>query len=237
MVGKGDVAMTQTETKEPSADDRQDGETPTCFVLMPFMEPYNAYFNSVIAPAIKECGLDPQRGDSIFKAGVVMADIWRLVNKAQVLLAELTTKNPNVFYELGLAHAIGKPVVLISETLEDVPFDLRALRVLPYDKNDPSWGDALKARIRKAVTETLADPIEAVPPIYRKTIPSDVPTQPEVRAEIDEVKRRLRQLEAESGQERLVRQMTRVTQGRHTVAPIYTSTALDLVSSRAIQDE
>jgi len=47
-----------------------------------------------------------------------------------VLLADLTGKNPNVFYELGLAHALAKPVILIAETLDDIPFDLRALRVI-----------------------------------------------------------------------------------------------------------
>jgi len=51
------------------------------------------------------------------------------IEKSKVLLAEVTDKNPNVFYELGLAHAARKPVIFTSGKLDDVPFDLRHLRV------------------------------------------------------------------------------------------------------------
>jgi hypothetical protein len=80
-----------------------------------------------------------------------MADIWQMTQDAKVLVAELTEKNANVFYELGLAHAIGKPVVLIADNLTDIPFDLQSLRVIIYDKNDPAWGTELKA----SITESL----------------------------------------------------------------------------------
>lgn len=69
-----------------------------------------------------------------------MADIWKMIQEAKVLVAELTEKNANVFYELGLAHALGKPVVLIADNLGDVPFDLQSLRVIIYNKNDPASG-------------------------------------------------------------------------------------------------
>ena len=63
-----------------------------------------------------------------------------------MMLADLTGKNANVLYELGLAHAIDKPVVLLSQSMDDVPFDLRALRVITYDVAHPGWGGLLRRR-------------------------------------------------------------------------------------------
>jgi hypothetical protein len=78
----------------------------------------------------------------------------------------LTDKNPNVFYELGLAHAMAKPAILVTASLSDVPFDLRALRVLEYDKNRPNWGDLLMKNIQQSITEVLASPKDAVLPTF-----------------------------------------------------------------------
>ena len=72
-----------------------------------------------------------------------MEQVWRGISAAKVLVAELTTKNPNVFYELGLAHALEKPVVLVTSNTDDVPFDLRHIRVILYDQTDPFWGQKL----------------------------------------------------------------------------------------------
>jgi nucleoside 2-deoxyribosyltransferase len=55
-----------------------------------------------------------KRADSLFGPGNIINEIWALVRDAKVLVAELTDKSPNVFYELGLAHALGKPVVMLS---------------------------------------------------------------------------------------------------------------------------
>jgi hypothetical protein len=65
-----------------------------------------------------------------------------------------------------LAHALAKPEILITESMEDVPFDLRALRVLEYNKNQPRWGDHLQTRITKAIQEVIAAPLEAVLPAF-----------------------------------------------------------------------
>ena len=56
-----------------------------------------------------------------------MAHVWRFTRQSLVVLGDVTGKNPNVFYELGLAHASGKPVVIVTNSLEDVPFDLKGL--------------------------------------------------------------------------------------------------------------
>ena len=119
----------------------------TCFVLMPFKEPFDTYFTMIFEPAVIGVNLVPRRGDSLFRPSPIMADIWQMIQDAKVLVAEMTEKNANVFYELGLAHALGKPVILVSETIEDVPFDLQPLRVILYNKSDPAWGVKLKGNL------------------------------------------------------------------------------------------
>ena len=65
-----------------------------------------------------------------------------------------------------MAHAITKAAVLITGSMEDVPFDLRSLRVIVYDKNLPDWGECLKEKITKAQQETLKNPEDAIPPTF-----------------------------------------------------------------------
>jgi hypothetical protein len=67
-----------------------------------------------------------------------------------------------VFYELGLAHALLKPVVLVSSNQEDVPFDLQHIRVIYYDMRDPFWGDKLIAKVSENVLSAIRNPEEAL---------------------------------------------------------------------------
>jgi hypothetical protein len=136
---------------------------------MPFGQPQDRYFSNVFAPAVVDAGLDPIRADSLFRSTNIVGDIWRLTREATLLLADLSGKNPNVFYELGLAHAVGKPVILVSATVDDVPFDLRHLRVLIYDKEDEAWGTRLQERVTEAVRETLSDMSGAIPLPFLET--------------------------------------------------------------------
>jgi len=154
-------------------------EPTTCFVLMPFTDRFTLYYEEIIKPAITHVGVQPLRGDSLFRPSPIMGDIWQMIQDADVVLAEMTGRNPNVFYELGLSHAIGKPVILLSETIDDVPFDLQSLRVIIYDKNDPSWGDKLRSSITRSLEETLKDSAAAVPAMFRKQVPSQAPEDSE----------------------------------------------------------
>ncbi|MGH2556405.1 MAG: hypothetical protein ACRDHO_11885, partial [Actinomycetota bacterium] len=100
--------------------------------------------------------------DDIFATGKIMDQVWRGIRQATVLVAQLTSKNPNVFYELGLAHALRKPVVLVSSNEDDVPFDLRHIRVILYEQTDPFWGQKLIDKIADNIKSALADPEEAI---------------------------------------------------------------------------
>lgn len=135
----------------------------TCFVMQPFAPPYGGYYETMFEPAIEKSGLQPIRADAeIFGTGKVMDQVWRGIKSADVLVAELTTKNANVYYELGIAHALGKPVVLIASNESDVPFDLRHIRVIYYDMTDPFWGSKLIDKIADNIRSALEDPEEAI---------------------------------------------------------------------------
>jgi len=141
------------------------GATDRCFVMMPFGPPLGGYYDTVYKPAIEKAGLQPVRADAeIFGAGKIMDQIWSGIRTAKVLVAELTLRNPNVFYELGLAHALKKPVVLVSSNEGDVPFDLHHIRVIYYDVTDPFWGKKLIAKVAENILSAIEHPEEAVLP-------------------------------------------------------------------------
>jgi len=105
-----------------------------CFILMPFKkEDLEIVYNDFVKPSIEELDLHCIRGDDIFGDNIVMDDIVKLIKESTILVADLTYRNPNVFYELGLAHALGKKVLLLAQSIEDVPFDLRHRRVCLYN--------------------------------------------------------------------------------------------------------
>ena len=134
----------------------------TCFTIMPFRGWFDMYYADIYVPAVEAADLKPTRADDLFRTSTIINDIWTMTKKAKVILADLTGKNPNVLYELGLAHAIAKPAVLVTENIDDVPFDLRHLRVIIYDKNEPNWGDILSGKITKAISEVLEAPEKSV---------------------------------------------------------------------------
>ena len=80
------------------------------------------------------------RADDIFAPGPIINDILRSIQESDYIIADLTEQNPNVYYELGLAHASGKPVILITQNIDSLPFDLRHQRIIEY--SDTAAGGA-----------------------------------------------------------------------------------------------
>lgn len=139
----------------------EDGDS--CFVIMPFAPPIGPYYALIYEKAIQKAGLRAVRADAeIFGTGKIIDQIWEGISNAKVLVAELTTRNANVFYELGLAHAYNKPVVLVSANEDDVPFDLRHIRVIYYDTADPFWGQKLIDKVAENILSALSNPEEAL---------------------------------------------------------------------------
>jgi len=118
-----------------------------CFVLMPFSEPFNEYYSGIIAPSIRAAGFEPVRADEIYGTNAIIQDIFDSIREADVLIAEVTSRNPNVNYEMGVAHALNKPVIIISQSAEDIPFDYRHLRAIIYDTKRVNWASDLNTKI------------------------------------------------------------------------------------------
>lgn len=164
----------------------------TCFVIMPFGGWFDEYYSSVYKPAILAAGLEPHRADDLYRPSSIVNDIWAYTKESKVVLADLSGKNANVFYELGLAHALAKPVILVTDLMSDIPFDLRALRVIEYEKNAPDWGDDLREKIQDAIGEVLRAPLAAVLPAFLNV--SDAPPKNSITShdkEIIEIKQEL----------------------------------------------
>lgn len=122
---------------------------------MPFGGWFDIYYRDIYRKAISNADLNPVRGDDILRPSVIVRDIWEDIKDSKALLADLTNRNPNVYYELGLAHALSKPVVLVANNIEDIPFDLRHLRIITYDTRMPNWHNSLKREITTALKEAI----------------------------------------------------------------------------------
>ncbi|MCP4985132.1 MAG: hypothetical protein GY928_03390 [Colwellia sp.] len=110
------------------------GKAPICFVIMPFgKEDLDVVYIDYVKPSVEQLSFQCVRGDDIFGNNIIMDDVVRSIQESTILVADLTYKNANVFYELGLAHAMDKKVVLLAQSTDCVPFDLRHRRVCLYE--------------------------------------------------------------------------------------------------------
>ncbi|MGD0627501.1 MAG: hypothetical protein ABSB32_22720 [Thermodesulfobacteriota bacterium] len=108
-------------------------ERPKAFVVMQFSEPYNELYQEVIHRICDEFKIDAKRADEVYGPGVIIADIVKQIVESKLIIAEITPANPNVYYEIGYAHALGKPTILIAEKATELPFDVSPFRVLFYE--------------------------------------------------------------------------------------------------------
>ncbi len=135
---------------------------PSCFVISPFGKPFDEYYEKVYQPAIAKADLQPIRGDEVYNTGAIIDDIFAAISNATLVLCDVTGKNPNVNYELGVAHALQKPAIIITQDVTDVPFDYRHLRVIVYDREKVDWAKQLETAIHKTILTVLRDPGRAL---------------------------------------------------------------------------
>lgn len=127
-----------------------------CFVLMPFHEPFNGYYNHIIMDIVKGSGMKALRADQIFGTTSIIRDVWDHIWRARMVIADVTDKNPNVNYELGLCHSLGIPTILITQRIEDVPFDYRHRRCIVYHTEEATWTDKLSAALKGTIEAVLS---------------------------------------------------------------------------------
>jgi hypothetical protein len=125
----------------------------TAFVAMQFGEPYDTIYRAVIRPKAQALGFEIVRIDEVNRPGIIFQDIQRKIEDAKVVIAEITAPNQNVYYEVGYAHALNKPTILLAQRGKELPFDIRSYRVIFYD--DSIGGKPL-------VEKTLREHLQAI---------------------------------------------------------------------------
>ena len=121
-----------------------------CFVMQPFdRSEFDERFNSILEPAINDSGLDAYRTDYDQSTDVPIEQIHDRIRGADICLADISTGNPNVWYELGFAIALRKRVAIVSSNSDEhsYPFDVRHRSVLRYDKTIPSGLDRFRVEL------------------------------------------------------------------------------------------
>jgi len=107
----------------------------SCFVLMPFARQFDNVYSAILSACQQpELLMACARADDLNRPGHIMEDILRGIIQSEYIIADLTGKNANVFYELGIAHSCSAAsrVIIISQSIDDVPFDLRPMRCIHY---------------------------------------------------------------------------------------------------------
>jgi hypothetical protein len=122
---------------------------------MPFDDRYLEIHQRVYKPVCEAAGINCYRIDEIARPGSITKDIVEGIIESDIILADLTGKNPNVFYELGIAHCLGNKTIMTCQRGETLPFDIGNYRVLFYEQSI-SGAEALKTDLNKAIVELIS---------------------------------------------------------------------------------
>ncbi len=125
-----------------------------CFVLMPFKPAFDRLYKDKIKPTIEACGFKCLRADDLFSPTPILEDVWIHICKSKAIVADVTGRNPNVFYEIGIAHTVGKPVIIIAQDKSDIPFDVAQFRYFLYSDDASGWA-MLCNHITSAIKSTI----------------------------------------------------------------------------------
>jgi len=144
----------------------------TCFVIAPIGDPdsetrkrSDQVLNYIVRPAVEDCGYKAIRADEIDKPGIITSQVIQHVVNDELVVADLTERNPNVFYELAVRHALRKPLVQLIRKGESIPFDVAGTRTIHFDHRDLDSVDKAKSEIIEQVHSLEADASEIETPI------------------------------------------------------------------------
>lgn len=148
---------------EPSTDPQFQCDI---FVIMPFHDDFKWLYENVIEQVVKDINtsghkLVVKRADNASKPSAeIMKKVWSMMNYCSLVIAICTPKdgdkdkfNPNVFYEVGIAHTIGKEVILVTDKSSELPFDIRHLEAVEYIDDKPANVDKLKRTLSEIITQ------------------------------------------------------------------------------------
>jgi len=128
---------------------------PKAFVVIQFTDEYNVLYNEVIKPVVEEYGYDCERADETYTTNPILQDIIQSIQESSIVIADITPNNPNVFYEVGYSHAIGKPTILLCDKKrEKLPFDVSSFRTLFYE-NSIGGKSAVEKNLKRYLDNVL----------------------------------------------------------------------------------
>jgi hypothetical protein len=128
-------------------------ERPSCFVVMPFSRKLDRA-HRVIRETVKECGLNSVRGDQSRKSRPIMEEVRAAIAEANLIVVDLTGKNPNVYFEAGIADALKKPWILLAQSKDDLTFDISPIRTIFYSATVKGY-EKLNRELAQAIRETM----------------------------------------------------------------------------------
>ncbi len=102
--------------------------------MMPFSGGFAAVYEAIVG-AVGAVGMRCNRADNIWEHHTIIQDVVALIDRSRVVICDLSGRNPNVFYEAGISHTLGREVILVTQHPDDVPFDLRHIRYITYLNN------------------------------------------------------------------------------------------------------
>jgi CheY-like chemotaxis protein len=145
-----------------------------CFVIMPFSktkscrsEDWTEIYSNVIKPAVEGAGFNYECRRSDALVGNIIEDILDHLNRADLVIADLTDRNPNVFYELGVRHALRRGTILITQKIACVPFDLRPYAIQEYRWKTKVEKDELAKHLRQVIQELEINPARGASPVLK----------------------------------------------------------------------
>lgn len=149
-------------------------EAKKCFVIMPFSsttncsaEEWTEIFEEMIKPSVESLESVAECTRSCPVQGSIIEDIMDNLNSADIMIADLTDRNPNVFYELGVRHTLRDSTILIAQNINDIPFDLRGYAIQTYDWKTKQGKEKFRDEFEKAMTLLIKDPIKGTSPVRK----------------------------------------------------------------------
>src|SRR5262245_7101919 len=121
---------------------------PFVFVIMPFASNFDDIYEVGVKPACNDAGAYCERVDEQIFQGSILERVYNQIAKADIIVSDMTGRNPNVFYETGYAHALGKIVILLTQKADDIPFDLRFYSHIVYEGKIAVLKSELEKRVR-----------------------------------------------------------------------------------------
>ncbi len=163
---------------------------PKAFVLMPFAPEFDAIYEKLIVGALAQAGFEAFRADNIKSQSNIMRDIIGAIASSDLVLADLTSSNPNVYYELGIAHGLQRPVVLLTQEISELPFDLKSYRVIGYGTHFSEM-DRAKRELTELAIEAGKGNVPFGSPVsdfLDRNLRTQRPVDQEVKGDVAEVK-------------------------------------------------